>query len=405
MKHGNDAIRKGRERRMGIRPCAMESAAFAALKEAYDHRDAAARAHRAAGGQVLGKLGCDVPDELALAAGLLPVQVYADPARPLTLTDQYLESAFEPVVRAEFEKLVDGTYGALLDFLAISNSTDVLIRVFLYLRELQRVAPETPIPPLTFLDWLFTRTPMHRQRDVFVLGLFRKQLEDWTGRALTDAAIRDGSALCNENRRALREIAALRHAPEVRIAGSEALVVIGAGLFMEKERHSALVRAVTEDARCWPALTGPRVYYTGANQEDTALYERMEAAGLVVVGEDTDWGERSFDRDVDLALPPLEGVADRCLYREFSAKKSTVRQRVEALAREVDAAGADGVVFYTHRYDEVAAWDMPQQRRMLEAKGMRHVTFGQMRWPVSRNEGLDETLAAFAAALRGGAQE
>lgn len=389
---------------MSIRPCALESEAFSALRDVYDHREKAAAQWRAKGGKVLGKLGCDVPDELVIAAGMLPVQVYADQSKLLAETDKYLEFAFEPVVRAQFEKLVDGTYQSQIDALAISNSTDIVIRVFLYLRELKRVEPDKPIPPVEFIDWLFTRKEMHRRRDKFVIELFQRRIEEWSGREIADEEIRAAGKICNENRAALREMAKLRRGQEVRISGSEALVIIGAGLFMEKSAHTALVKQVTEDAKGWPVLTGPRVFYTGANQEDTALYEKIEAAGMVVVGEDTDWGDRCYDRDYDPELPVIEGVVDRYLMRGYSAKKATVAQRVEALDREVDAAGAQGVIFYTNQYDEVATWDMPRQRLSLEARGIRHVTFGQMKWPTAKNEGLEEKLAAFAAEMEGGIQ-
>lgn len=387
---------------MGIRACALQSEAFSALKDVYDHRDEVARAWRKQGKKVIGKLGCDVPDELILAAGMLPVQVYADPAKPLTETDRYLEHAFDPMVRAQFERIVDGTYHDLIDALAISNSTDIVIRVFLYLRELRRVEPEKPVPEVAFLDWLFSRHRLHQERDQFVIDLFKQDVERWCGHSLTDEAIRAAGETMNANRRALREMALLRHGPEVRVSGTEALVIIGAGLFMEKEQHTALVRQVTEDARSWPVLTGKRIFYTGANQEDTALYEKIEAQGLVVVGEDTDWGDRSYDRDFDPALPTTRAIVDRYLLREFSAKKSTPQQRRDALDRLVSATGAEGVIFYTNQYDEVATWDMPLQRKSLDRRGIGHVTFGRMNWPVEKNEDLDETLSAFARTLKGG---
>ena len=382
----------------------MESKAFLALKDAYDHREKGAAAARAAGVKVVGELGFDVPEELVLAAGMFPVRIYADPGKSLGETDKYLEYSFEPVVRAQFEKIIDGTYGSQLDYLAISNSTDVIIRIFLYLRELKRVEPEKPVPPITFIDWLFTRHRLHQMRDEFVIDLFKKQLEEWAGREITDEQIREAGAVLNENRRALRQMAQLRHGQEVRISGSEAMVIIGAGFFMDKKEHTALVAQVTEDAKSWPVLEGPRVFYTGANHEDLALYEKIEAAGLVIVGEDTDWGDRSYDRDYNPELPVIRGVVDRYLFREFSAKKAFVSQRVEALDREVNAAGAEGVIFYTNQYDEVATWDMPKQRKSLESRGIKHITFGRMQWPVSRNEGLDEKLAAFAQEMKGGAQ-
>lgn len=389
---------------MSIRSCALESKAFLALKDAYDHREKGAAQARAKGVKVLGELGFDVPEELVLAAGMFPVRIYADPEKSLEETDKYLEYSFEPVVRAQFEKIIDGTYGSQIDFLAISNSTDVIIRIFLYLRELKRVEPEKPVPPITFIDWLFTRHRLHQVRDEFVIDLFKKQLEEWSGKEITDEAVREAGAVLNENRRALREMARLRHGNEVRIGGSEAMVIIGAGFFMDKKEHTELVKQVTEDAKSWPVLEGPRVFYTGANHEDNALYDKIEAAGLVIVGEDTDWGDRSYDRDYNPELPVIRGVVDRYLFREFSAKKAFVSQRVEALDREVNAAGAQGVIFYTNQYDEVATWDMPKQRKSLESRGIRHITFGRMQWPVSKNEGLDEKLAAFAREMKGGAQ-
>ena len=389
---------------MSIRSCAMESKAFLALKDAYDHREKGAAQARAKGVKVLGELGFDVPEELVLAAGMFPVRIYADPEKSLEETDKYLEYSFEPVVRAQFEKIIDGTYGSQIDYLAISNSTDVIIRIFLYLRELKRVEPEKPVPPITFIDWLFTRHRLHQMRDEFVIDLFKKQLEEWSGKEITDEAVREAGAVLNENRRALREMAQLRHGKEVRICGSEAMVIIGAGFFMDKKEHTELVRQVTEDAKSWPVLEGPRVFYTGANHEDNALYDRIEAAGLVIVGEDTDWGDRSYDRDYNPELPVIRGVVDRYLFREFSAKKAFVSQRVEALDREVNAAGAEGVIFYTNQYDEVATWDMPGQRKSLESRGIKHITFGRMQWPVSKNEGLDEKLAAFAREMKGGVQ-
>ena len=196
---------------MSIRNCALESKAFTALKEVWDHRDAEAAKWRAQGKKVVGKLGFDVPDELLIAADMLPVQIYADPDRSLEETNKYLEYAFEPVVRAQFEKLIDGTYGEQLDALAISNSTDVVIRIFLYLRELHRVEPEKNLPPFAFIDWLFTRHQMHQKRNEFVMDLLRKQVEEWAGHEITDEAIREAGKICNENRQALREMAALRH--------------------------------------------------------------------------------------------------------------------------------------------------------------------------------------------------
>lgn len=118
---------------MEIRSCALDCPAFLELKTAYEQRDIVALRWKAEGKSVVAKLGSDVPDELLLAADLMPLQVCADPTLPLTQTDTYLEFAFDPVVRAQFERIINGTYAKLADYLVISNSTDVLIRTYLYL--------------------------------------------------------------------------------------------------------------------------------------------------------------------------------------------------------------------------------------------------------------------------------
>lgn len=387
---------------MSIRACALESSAFAALKDVYDHREVAAAQWRAAGKKVIGTLGCDVPDEFLIAADLLPVRVYADRSKPLVETDRYLEYAFDPMVRAQFEKIVDGTYYNQIDALAISNSTDVIIRIFLYLRELHRVEPEKAVPPVEFIDWLFTRNRLHQQRNELTLNIFRQAVDGWAGRSITDAEIIAAGEICNADRQALREMAQLRRGAEVRINGSEALVIIGSGLFMERQEHTKLVRQVTQDAQNWPALTEPRVFFTGSSQEDTDLYDVIEATGVVIVGEDHDWGDRHYDRDYNASYTPIRAVVDRYMLREFSSKKAFVSQRVDALNRMVDATGAQGVVFYTNIYEEAASWDYPSQKKSLEGRGIPTVCFSKMTWPIPEGEALQQGLDAFAATLKGG---
>lgn len=387
---------------MGIRNCALESKAFLALKEIYDHRDKKAIKWRENDGKVVGELGCDVPDELIIAAGMLPIHVYADPDKGLEETDKYLEYAFDPVVRAQFEKIIDGTYGDLIDALAVSNSTDVIIRIYLYLRELHRVEPERNLAPTAFIDWLFTRNRMHQVRNELTLKIFREQVEAWAGHPITDEEIKKAAEICNADRQALCEMAELRHGKEVRISGSEALVIIGSAFFMERQAHTELVRQVTEDAKNWPVIDGPRIFMTGSNQESTELYDLIESKGAVVVGEDHDWGDRYYNRDYNMDYAPIRAIVDRYMLREFSSKKAFVSQRVGALNRMTEATGAEAVLFYTNVYEEAASWDYPSQKKSLEERGLKTACLAKMQWPMNKNENVEADIEAFINGLKGG---
>ncbi|MBQ1891835.1 MAG: 2-hydroxyacyl-CoA dehydratase [Firmicutes bacterium] len=380
---------------MAIRECALKNPYFAKLFDVYRNRDAAALAFKAKGGKVLAKLGFDVPDELVLAAGLMPVQVYADPDKELVYTNKILEFAFDPMVRKQFEKMVDGTYKDLADYLVVSNSTDVLIRVFLYLRELIRSEPEMPVPPTAFIDWLFTRNRMHQERNELTINIFKAQLEDWTGKKITDEEIAAAAKICNENRAALRKIGELRHGDQVRVNGTEALVIIGSGFFMDKKEHTELVNKLAEDAASWPVVSGPRVFVTGSVHEDLKVYSMIEDAGAVVVAEDHDWGDRSYERDYNTSYPAVRAIVDRYMLRSFSSKKAFVSQRVETLNNSVAAAKADAVMFYTNIYEDSASWDYPSQKKSLDDQGIKNIAFAKMQYPADNNEGLADRIAEF----------
>ena len=389
---------------MSIRDCALNCAAFSKLKKVYDNREDEIKAARAKGVNIIGELGCDVPDELLLAGGLMPVRVYADPDKELVQTDKYLEFSFDPIVRAQFEKIIDGTYGDLLDALVVSNSTDVIIRIYLYLREMHRVEPEKNIPETEFIDWLFTRNLLYQQRNEFLVDIFKESVEKWAGRKITDEELVEAAKICNADKAALRKIGELRHGNEVRVNGSEALVIIGSAFFMDRKEHTKLVEEVAEAAKAWPVIDAPRVFFTGSNQESTDLYDKLEGAGLVIVGEDHDWGDRFYDRDFNLEYTPKRALVDCYMLREFSSKKAFTSQRVAALNREVAATGADGVIFYMNEYEEAASWDYPPQKKSLEAQGKKTLYFAKMKWPVKKNEDFTDKVRAFADDMKGGAK-
>jgi len=379
---------------VGFRTCCEASNAFKELRKHYLDREEYPKDCKKAGKKVVLGLGTDIPEELILASGMKLVKAYADEGKDLVLTNKYLEYAFDPVIRSTFEKLIDGTYGDLADAYAVSNSTDVIIRTYLYLRELKRVEPERNIPDVAFIDWLFTRNRMHQTRNELTLKIFWEQVEKWAGKKVSNEDLLAAAKFCNENKAALRRVQELRN--QNKILGSEALVVIGSGFFMDKEEHTKLVNQFADDAEKFNETGLKKVFYTGSNQENTKFYEDIEKAGMNVISEDHDWGARVYDRDFNLDYTPIRGLVDVYMLREFSSKKAFVSQRVDALNREVDACGANAVIFFTNIYEEAASWDYPSQKESLEGRGIKTIGLFKMAWPIEKNDGLNDKLNAFA---------
>lgn len=378
--------------------------AYQNLLRIYENRREAADACRAEGGKVLGILGTDVPEELAYAAGLLPITIAPLPEGEQpdsdAAADRYLEYCFDQTIRSRFGMIVSGDVQSYCNYIAVSNSTDALVRTYLYLRELKRREPNAPIPPLEFYDLLFTRARVHQMWNEEETLRLMASFADWGGRQLTAETVTDAAIVYNENRAALRRISALRLAEEPKISGTEALVISGAGMYCDPAEHTRLIEALLAEAGELPAVSGPRIFMTGSDHFDTKLYEYVEEAGAVVVAEDHNTGMRRFERDWDTRLSPEKAAVDRYMLRSYSSKKALVSQRTEALLSAAKSARADAVIFFANEYEESASWDWPSQKKALEEAGIRAAEMVKLKYPAEVNKGLKERIAAFIEALR-----
>jgi len=379
---------------------ALQSAAYLELKKAYEDRFAAAKEARAAGKRVVGIYGSDVPEEMLIAAGVLPIKVCSDLSVEPKLAPKYIGEA-DPITASVFDRICDGTYDDAINYLALSNTNASIAAFYSVIRQIRKVFPELRVPPMTFIDFVFTRFMLNQERNFELLTNFKKVLEDWTGLFITEAELMHGIEVCNENRQALREFDALRCADKPTVTASEALVVIGAGFFMDKEKHTALVKAVTEDAKNWPVIDAPRILLFGSDQENTSLYDLISEAGCHIVFEDQDWGARYYDTDVKTNVPLIKGIAARYMNRLPSSSHCYVHERVDLMKKLIEQYKVDGVLFYMNKNDESISWDYPTQKKVLDEMGIPSAVFFSQPVPVKDPEAVKAKLTVLAEAAKG----
>lgn len=389
---------------MSERACALESKAYLALREIYEDRAKAVRAWKASGKKTVWTMGCDVPDEVIIAAGMLPVRTFGQFGEQ-PMCDKYLELSFGPVWRGQFERIVDGQMTELMDYIAISRSSDMLIRLYYYFREMKRFEPDRPIPPMTFIDYeLILRNSRSQAWNEESVQLFIKQIESWSGTKITEEKLRAAAEVCNENRRALADFAALRYGEECRVTGSEALVAIGATLFMEKSESTALIRQLTEDARQWPVVEGTRIFYIGSCQENTEVYDCIQALGGNVVSEDHDWGDRHFERLTQLEQRQDIALADRYAFRSPSGEQSLVSDHCDSIIQKVKATGAQAVVIYMNFNDESYLLEYPDLRDALAEVGIPVLCVTKQQVPMADKEAFGHNFAELLNKVERGSQ-
>lgn len=379
---------------------AHSSNALGEILRVYQHRHSAPKElHH--GAKPIGCLGGDAPEELICAAGFVPVRIFGSGAVMTKTADQYLENGFDPLVRAQFEQIVNGAYTEL-DRIVITNSSDALIRVYYYLRAMRVKEPERSVPEPYFIDFLHSRHRMcglyNRER----YQAFLAALEQWSGKPVTPEDIRASIATLNETRQLMARLAELRRQPNPRISGLQALQISGAAMVMPKAAFNALLGRVLEDAHTFPQKEGVRLFVTGSPVDDPALYEAVEACGAVIVGEDHETGERQFEGLVREADDPLDAIVERYHDRQPGSTQATVSDRVRDLLHRVRQSGAQGVVAYIRQSDDAPSWDFPEQKKALEAAGIPVLLLDRQPYSVSDALAVQQQVELFLKSIAGG---
>lgn len=381
---------------MSLRKEALACKAFSTLKDAYENRE---QFIKCSGKKAVWMLGADCPEEVIIAAGMLPVRVSGEYSAERVNADKFLELSFGPIWRGVFEKIANGKYD--MEYLVLSNSSDMIQKIFYYLREIKRSYDEVKVPELFYLDYQLTHRNYKAQvRNLDELNGFVETIEKWSGNKVTAEAVKAASELCNELKQAMREFQALRL--EGRVNGSEALVVYSGAQYVEKADAIKLVREITEEAKNWPVVDAVKVVYTGSTQETLAAYELMEESGINVIFEDNEFGARYFDKDVNVQLDPFRAIVDRYTFRFANSERGSVKERTDLIVNAVIDNAADALLVFMNFNDESYIWDYPTQRDKLKELGKKSITFEKQLYPLNDTDSLKASFAEFAATVRGG---
>mgnify|MGYP001358421525 CR=1 FL=1 len=374
---------------------------FEPLARVYRDRTGPIERWAESGGKVVGCFGHDIPEELLIAGGFLPVRIHGDPEHDTTLADRYLERGINPLMRAQFGTIVGGRIPHLSRIVATA-STDAHTRLYHYLRMIRATEPHMPVPELYFFDFLHSRTRTSalynrdRTRELW------RAVEAWSGRNLSREEVAAACEVCNENRRMLRELDRLRTDPEgPRVSGTEALQAAVSSLHMPRQEHTRLLERFLEAARRRPPIQGLRVYVAGSPHDHSAFYELAERCGAVIVGENHEFGRRLFSRDVDLDTEDLvDAIVDRYHLRPAGTTQTGVREQAEFLAAEVRRTGAEAVVFHILDGDDAPSWDYPEQRKALDEMGIPSLLLDRQPFRPERQDVIRLRLEEFVRKAR-----
>jgi benzoyl-CoA reductase/2-hydroxyglutaryl-CoA dehydratase subunit BcrC/BadD/HgdB len=362
------------------------------LRYTYEHPLESARAHSQAGGKVVGYVSTAVPSELIAASGALPVMIRGDVHRKTTLADEWMEEQFDPMARSIFDMALAGEL-QFLDLLIVPRVADSFMRLYLYLREVERLGLSKKLPPVFQFDLLQSQLPSTMAYNLERFSELSAALAKLMGRAITNDALRKAIADSNENRAVLRSVLVKRDTGAIR--GSNALRAIGARYSLPMAEHTSHIKALLSSVTNTSANSAAsmRIVVAGNAQDNTLLYELLEAQGFHIVG-DYHWlGDNCCQHDIDIAGDPLESLARHYLDRSLTSRRYPLP--VDEIVQVARNSRASGVVFFLFASEEALSWDSPNQVVALEKAGIPTLVMDYQPYGPRVGEELQEKLERF----------
>jgi benzoyl-CoA reductase subunit C len=324
------------------------------------------RRWRERGGRVLGHFQVYFPEELAHAAGMLPVKVRGAQVERRE-ADSRFGSYICSILRTSLELAMSGRLE--VDMFVTHPICDAARNLAgIWERNLTTPAqilylPQNPNSAFA-IDYL---TEEYRR----VLG----DIEGIAGTTVTDEALRASIAVYNENRRLLRELYAIKRATPWLLPVDEAYVLVAIGAMILREEHNELLRAVLPRLRerSGRPQDRMRVVFEGGFCEQPPLDLLHAIAQFVyVVDDDLLIGLRWITSDVDDAGDPVRGLASAYLEQSsYSPVQHDLRKPKEAMLLErIRGAGAQAAIIAAAKMCEPGLDEQVAYAHALDAAGV-----------------------------------
>lgn len=334
-----------------------------AFHDSHARRVAQILDYREKGGKSIGTFCIYVPDEIALAADVLPIPLCGGSGWSVNYADKMFPRDICPLVRSTFGMAFSGTcpYKTLKDWALGETTCDAKKKAW------------------DLLGFKVLEVPQKKQamdRDLWVKEVyaFKEMVEELSEKKVTAESLLENIKLVNAKRAVLRRIDEFRKLDEPPINGLDALLVVQVSMNQDirefVENGNKLVEELEERAgKGVSAYDAPgiRVMLAGSPSPmgNAKVHYAVESSGMRVVVDESCTGLRYFRDDVDDTPGDLDTLMERVADRYFSidcACFSPNRERMDNAREIVKEYRVEGVIHnilqYCHGYDiEAAALD------------------------------------------------
>lgn len=340
---------------------------FDQFKKIFQNRHAYAKEWKAKTGKnVFGYMCTYVPEEVIHAAGILPVRILGS-HEPQDVTEPHIYTMFCPFSRDVLAQGLQGRY-SYLEGVVYAHSC-------LHMR--QAYASWTKHVPMKYSRYIFVPSKVQSPRADPMLTKeiadFRKSLEEFTGKKITDKDLQNSIDVYNTNRRLMKQIYEMRKGEQPLISGTEAAYMVLSSMVSDKAEHNKLLEKAIKELPTRKDLPKPgtRLMIISSILDSIEFLELVEKLDAVIVTDDVCDGTRYFWNEVQPEKDLIHAIALRYINRPpCPAKDWEKRSRypfIQNLAREYKVQGA---IVVQQKFCDPHEFDIPPIMNMLKEMGI-----------------------------------
>ena len=313
------------------------------------------------GGEVVGCFCSYAPEELIYTAGLLPLRMLGS-HEPQDVTEPYLFGMYCPFCRDVLAQGLKGRYDYMKGIM-ISQSC-------LHLR--QSFTSWRNHVPVDYAYYLYMPAKVQTKHAYPYLKSefekFKKSLEEWTGKEITDESLKAACDLYNENRQLMHDVYDLRKGPDPKLTGLEAMVMVASSFMVDKKDHNAELKRILPELknRKLDHETGSRLMIVGSEDDDTEFVKMVESVGATIVSDDHCTGSRYFWNLTEFNGDIMQDIANRYVDRPPCPSKDwEERQRFPHVLQMANDFNVDGIILIQQKFCDPHECDIPVLKQYL----------------------------------------
>ena len=313
-------------------------------------------------GKVMGYFCTYVPEEILYAADVLPVRILGS-HEPQDVTEPHIFGMYCPFCRDCLAQGLKGRYN-YLDGVMIAQSCLHIRQAFTSWQLHIPVPYSYYLPMPNNVQSKFAQPYLRGE-----LEAFKKSVEGWTGKKITDKDLDKGIEIMNQSRRLMKQVYETRKSDNPPMTGLEAMYMAVSNQMTDKREHSKVLEEALKmlPKRKMDREPGARLMIVGSEDDDTEFINMVESVGATIVIDDHCTGSRYFWNEVKPENDRLSAIAKRYIDRPACPSKDwPARTRLPHILKLAKDYNVQGAIVIQQKFCDPHELDIPAITKMFK---------------------------------------